>query len=100
MGDKFLEQIRSLLHREHASENRCLTVLTFGDGKVNVAKRAVLALGDDIATDANDLRLAGREVVLEVLVVVDRVLLGHEHLHILADNLRRKSGNKINLKGN
>lgn len=54
---------------------------------MDIAQRAVLKLSDHVAASTNDLGLARCEIVLQVLVVIRGILVGHEHLHVLANDL-------------
>ncbi len=54
-----------------------------GDGE----RGAVLALGDDLTALADQAGLAGPQVALDVLVVVDSVGAGHEHVDVVAQQL-------------
>lgn len=74
------------LYGKDASENAAFAVFPFGDREVDVAKGAVLEESNDITTSADDLGLTGSEIALDVLIMVNGVVFGHEHLDILADD--------------
>ena len=60
------------------------------DGEVHGERRAVLAPADHLAADADDLALAGPQVIGQVGVVPLVIRRGHEHLHVGADHLGRR----------
>ena len=70
-----------------AGEHALVAHVQFADREVHGEGGAVLAQADDLAADADDLLLAGGQVVVQVAVVLVPVGLGHEHLDVLADDL-------------
>ena len=69
-----------------ADEDRAALLLRLADRQVDRECRAVLALADDLAADADDLGLMGMQVVGEVAVVLPAIGRGHQHLDVLADH--------------
>ena len=67
-----------------AGEHAPVAQVQLADGEVHGEGRAVLAQADHLAADADDLLLAGRPVVLQVVVMLVPVGLGHEHLDVAA----------------
>ncbi len=63
--------------------------LHLADGQVNRHQAAVPSLPDDLAPDADDLRLTGRAIGLDVLVVPAAVGLGHDLVDAAANHVTR-----------
>ena len=73
---------------DHASEIAAAVGFEFADRQVQREGRAVLAPATHFSTDADDLLDAGPDVVGDVAIVLGAVGLRHEHLDVLADELR------------
>ena len=74
---------------DEAGEEALIAHVHFADGKLHGKGRAVVALADDDAADADDPPLAGAQIAVEVAVMIVAVRLRHQHLDILAHDLRR-----------
>ncbi len=70
-----------------AGEEALAAEVDFAHGKVNGKHRAVLALADDFAADADDSRVARGEVARHVVVMLRSIRLRHENAHVLANHL-------------
>ena len=56
------------------------------DGELRGELAAVAPLGDQLAADADDARLAGLDVVAQVILVLRAVRLGQQDVHLQADD--------------
>ena len=70
-----------------AGEEPLAAEVDFAHRKVNGKHRAVLALADDFAADADDSRVARGEVARHVVVMLRSIRLRHEHAHVLTNHL-------------
>ena len=61
----------------------------FADRKLHRKGRAVLALADHDAADADDAPLAGAQIAIEIAVVILAVGRWHQHLDVLANDVAR-----------
>ena len=61
--------------------------LHLADRQMHRKRRAVLAAGGHFAADADDLLLAGREVMVKVPVVALAVGARHQHVHVAPEHL-------------
>jgi len=59
----------------------------FADGELEGELAASLAAASNLATDADDARLAGLEIALQELVMIDGLRVRHEQAHIAPDHL-------------
>lgn len=75
------------LHGEDTGEDAALAVFPLGDGEVDITKGAILEKSDDVTASTNDLSLAGSEIALNVLVVMNSVVFRHQHLDVLTNDL-------------
>ena len=75
---------------DEAGEEALVARAHLADRKLHREGRAVLALADHDAADADDAPLAGRQVAREIAVVALAVGRRHQHLDVLADHLRRR----------
>ena len=55
----------------------------------------ILAQADHFAADADDLLLAGGEVVREIAVVLSLIGSRHQHVDVLADDFRRRVAEEL-----
>ena len=92
LGLQFLESRLGLLPfgqvADEAGEEALIAHVHFADGKLHGKGRAVLALADNDTADADDAPLVGAQIAVEVAVMVALVRLRHQHLDVLADDLR------------
>ena len=75
---------------DEASEEALIARAHLADRKLHREGRAVLALADDDATDADDAALAGQHVSAEIAVVGLAIGRRHQHLDVPADGLARR----------
>ena len=68
-------------------ENRSLFLLGFADRQVHGEGRAVLALTQYLAADADDFAFAGPAEIVDVAIMFFAIRPGHQHLDVLADDL-------------
>ena len=73
---------RSVRSRMKPVKKRCVAGFHLADGKLHRKGRAVLALADDDAADADDAPLAGDLVAIEIAVVAAAVRLRHQHADV------------------
>src|SRR5690242_8850652 len=59
----------------------------FADRKLNRESRAILALADHDAADADDALFAGLQIALEIAIVILPVWRRHQHLDVAPDHL-------------
>ncbi len=69
-----------------SGEHALLADLQLADGQVHGEHAAVLTQADDLPADADDLAVAGVQVVLEIAIVFVSIGIGHEHLDVSADD--------------
>ena len=74
---------------DDADENRLAVLLRLADRQVHREGRAVLALADHLAADADDLASAGAVIIVEIAIVLVAIRRRHQHLDVLADDLAR-----------
>ena len=74
---------------DEAGEETPVAGFHLADRKLHREGRAVLALADHDAADADDPPLAGPQIALEIAVVVFAIGRGHQHLDVLADHFAR-----------
>ena len=93
LGLQFLQARFGLLPlgqvADKAGEKAPVARFHFADRKLHREGRAVLALADDHAADADDAALAGVHIALHVTVMVFAVRRGHQDLDVLSDRLGR-----------
>ncbi|HKC02462.1 MAG TPA: hypothetical protein VKC17_04080 [Sphingomicrobium sp.] len=70
-------------------ENRLDFGIAAADRQIDREDRAVLALGEHLAADADDLRVSGLLVIVQILIVVLGINRRHQHFDIFADDLVR-----------
>ena len=74
LGLQFLQPRLGLLPlgqvADETGEETLIAHVHFADGKLHGKRRAVLALADDDAADADDPPLAGAQIALEIAVVI------------------------------
>ena len=81
--------LRVAAHRDvadEADEARRIGALHAADRQLRRELAAVAALGDQLATDADDARLAGLDVVPQVIFVLRAVRLGQQDVHLQPDD--------------
>ena len=62
----------------------------FADSELHREGRSVAALANDHTPDPDDPPLSGAQIALEVAVVALAIRRWHQHLDVLADNVRRR----------
>ena len=74
LGLQFLQPRLGLLSfgqvADEAGEEALIAHVHFADGKLHRKRRAVLALADDDAADADDAPLAGAQIAVEIAVMI------------------------------
>ncbi len=75
---------RSVRSRMKPVKKRCSPHVHLADGELHGKRRAVPALADDDAADADDAPLAGAHVAIEIAVVLSAIWRRHQHLDVLA----------------
>ena len=94
LGLQFLQPRFGLLPlgqvADEAGEEAPVAGAHLADRQLHREGRAVLALADDHAADADDAPLAGAQIALEIAVVALAVGRRHQHLDVLADHLVRR----------
>src|SRR5262245_42905297 len=73
---------------DHTSEIATALRLEFADRQVQRECRPVLAAATYLSTDADDFPDASADVVRNISIMLAAVRFGHQHLHVLADELR------------
>ena len=75
---------------DEAGEEALVARSHLADRKLHREGRAVLALADHHAADADDAPLAGAQIALEIAIVRLAVGRGHQHLDVLSRALRSR----------
>ena len=91
-GLQFLQPCLGLLPfgqiANEAGEEALVARSHFADRELHRKGRAVLALADDHAADANDPPLSGPQVAFKIAVMIFAIRRRHQHLDVLADDFR------------
>ena len=93
LGLQFLQPGLGLLAfgevADESGEEALVAHMHLADGKLHRKRRAVVALSDDDAADADNAALAGAHIAIEVAVVVVLVRRRHQHLDVFPEHVRR-----------
>ena len=74
---------------DEAGEEAPVAHVHFADRELHGKRRAVVALPDHDAADADDPPLSGAQIAIEVAVVIFAVGRRHQHLDVLSQRIRR-----------